>query len=308
MRIFCLIFNVMKTFLLLFLSACCFAQEITVHPFPVIKDAPFVEYIQSELVIRKTDVTYCDTLKLDVYSPESPKGATALILIHGGGWVTGDREQLAHIASRMAELGYVCFVPQYRLSGQAIYPAAVEDVQAVLDWVAANSKSYSINSNKIVTAGYSAGGQLAALLGTTYHKALYKEGLCKSKINGKPTAIIDIDGTLAFIHPQSGEGDDSKRLSAATRWFGYPKSFSTLGWLEASPLTHVSSKTPPTLFINSSVERMHAGREDYRAILKKYKIYSEVHELQNAPHDFCTRKPWFETTIEIMHNFLKRLE
>lgn len=298
----------MKTFLFLILSVSCFAQAITVHPFPIIQNPEAVVYTEKERVIRTNDIVYCDTLKLDIYSPRNAKSATAIILIHGGGWASGDREQLAHLAGSMAELGYVCFVPQYRLSDQAKYPAAIQDIMSVFKWVTTHAKSHSVDPRKIVVSGFSAGGHLAALLGTTHHKTLFSDGLCSGISKEKLAAVIDIDGILAFIHPDSGEGDDSKRLSAATRWFGYPKSYSTLGWIEASPLTHVSRSTPPTLFINSSVKRMNAGREDYIAALKKYKIYSEVHEFENAPHDFCTRKPWFETTVEIMDNFLKRLK
>ncbi len=293
----------MKTFILLLLTVSSFAQDTKLHPFPIIKDAKPVEYKVSDIVKRELSVTYCDTLKLDVYSPLQTTHNTALIVIHGGGWQSGDRQQLAHLASRMAELGYLCFVPEYRLSGQAKYPAAAQDILSVFNWVA---KKHS--NKKIVAAGYSAGGQLAALLGTTYLTDLYKNSLCYSRTKAKLDAIIDIDGILAFIHPESGEGDDTKRESSATKWFGYPKSYSTLGWLEASALSHVSQKTPPTLFINSSVSRMHAGRDDFREVLKKYNIYSEVHELENAPHDFCTKQPWFNTTVEIMDNFLKKIQ
>lgn len=295
----------MRVFLLLIISFSCWGQKI--HPFPVgVPDEP-VQYTPSERVSKIPDVHYCDTLKLDVYSPAAPKNATALILIHGGGWTSGDKNQLAQMANRLAEAGYVCFVPQYRLSGQAKYPAAAQDIQSVLDWVTENAKKYRINPHKIIAAGFSAGGHLAALAGTTFHKPLYKNGLCVFKAQGKIAAVIDIDGILAFIHPESGEGNDGKRLSAATQWFGYPKTYSTLGWEEASPLNHVSEKTPPILFINSSVKRMHAGREDFNVVLQKYSTYHEVHEFENAPHDFCLRKPWFDATIAIMDSFIKRL-
>lgn len=295
----------MRIFLLLIISFSCWGQKV--HPFPTGVPDELLLYIPSQKVSKIADVHYCDTLKLDVYSPLAPKNAKALILIHGGGWTTGDRGQLAQMANRMAESGYVCFVPQYRLSGQAKYPAAAQDIRSVLDWIAENAVNYNIHPGKIVAAGFSAGGHLAALLGTTYHKSLYQDGLCTFKTHGKLAAVIDIDGILAFIHPESGEGNDGKKLSSATQWFGYPKSSGTAGWEEASPLNHVSPQTPPTLFINSSVKRMHAGREDFNGLLQKYGIYHEVHEFENAPHDFCLRKPWFAATIEIMDSFIKRL-
>jgi pectinesterase len=120
-------------------------------------------------------------------------------------------------------------------------------------------------------------------------------------------AVIDIDGILAFIHPESGEGDDSKRVSAATNWFGYSKTENPALWQEASPLTHAGKHTPATLFINSSVDRMHAGREDYIKKIKEYNIYSEVKTFEDAPHSFCLFDPWFQPTIKYIDVFLKKV-
>jgi pectinesterase len=120
-------------------------------------------------------------------------------------------------------------------------------------------------------------------------------------------AVVDIDGTLSFTHPESGEGDDSKKISAATWWLGYAKKDSLALWEEASPLTHAGPHTPPTLFINSSVARMHAGRDDYIKILDQYKIYSEVKTFENAPHSFCLFDPWFQPTVTYIDDFLKRV-
>jgi pectinesterase len=108
--------------------------------------------------------------------------------------------------------------------------------------------------------GYSAGGELAAFMGTTNGIAEFEGKDCNIKSSSNVQAVIDIDGILAFIHPESGEGDDSKRISAATNWFGYSKSDNPELWVKGSPLTYAGKNTPPTLFINSGVDRMHAGR------------------------------------------------
>ncbi|HRH60161.1 MAG TPA: hypothetical protein PL045_06295, partial [Chitinophagaceae bacterium] len=120
-------------------------------------------------------------------------------------------------------------------------------------------------------------------------------------------AVIDIDGTLSFVHPESGEGDDSKRISAATNWFGYAKKDNYELWKEASPLTHAGKNTPPTLFINSTVARMHAGREDYIKVLNENNIYSEVQSFENSPHSFCLFEPWFTPTVNYVNAFLKKV-
>jgi hypothetical protein len=60
-------------------------------------------------------------------------------------------------------------------------------------------------------------------------------------------AVIDLDGTLAFIHPESGEGDDSKKTSSATYWFGYSKTENPDLWKQAAPLTHVGNIARPSV-------------------------------------------------------------
>ena len=70
-----------------------------------------------------------------------------------------------------------------------------------------------------------------------------------------------------WLHPDGKEGDDSKGISAGTYWFGYSKAENPKLWEAASPLSYVSAQTPPTLFINSAVPWMHAGREDYIKVL-----------------------------------------
>lgn len=118
---------------------------------------------------------------------------------------------------------------------------------------------------------------------------------------------MDVDGTLAFIHPESGEGDDSKGLSAATRWFGAPKTEKAELWHQAGALNHVTAQTPPILFINSSVDRMHAGRDDMTQKLDAFGIYHEAHTFLEAPHTFPLFNPWFEPTLNYSVAFLNKV-
>lgn len=248
-------------------------------------------------------------LLLDAFFPKKNKrkARPAILIIHGGGWRTGNRQQHIPLAQHLAALGYVCFTPEYRLSTEALYPAAVHDLKAALLWVRANAKKYKIDTNRIATVGFSAGGQLSALMGTTGDNPQFEGTSGNFGHSTKVNAIVDIDGILAFIHPESGEGDDSKSTSAATYWFGYSKTENSELWDEGSALTHVNDKTPPTLFLNSSVDRMHAGREDYLKILEQYKTYSEVHTFPNAPHSFCLFEPWFTPTVKYIDDFLKKI-
>ncbi|HMB63696.1 MAG TPA: alpha/beta hydrolase [Eudoraea sp.] len=259
------------------------------------------------------NITYCHfgdrKLLLDVFKNVQGRSAphTAIIIIHGGGWRTGNRAQHYPLAQRLADLGYVCITPEYRLSTEALFPAAVYDLKAVIRWVRKHVSEYNIHPDRIVTLGFSAGGELAAFMGTTGNMPLFEGSRCTVEVASHVNALIDIDGTLSFVHPDSGEGDDRNGTSAATYWFGYSKKENPLLWETASPLGFAGPATPPALFINSSVDRMHAGREDYTNLLAENNIYSEVREFKDAPHSFCLYHPWFEPTLTYIDNFLKKV-
>lgn len=281
-----------------------------------LKNFPFIQIAKETpypFLIEEKNISYCKTsqreLKLDVFYPseKSNTNRTAILFIHGGGWRSGNKAMHYPLLQELASLGYVCITPEYRLSTEALYPAAIHDIKSAIRWVRKNAAKYNIDVNKIVAAGHSAGGELAAFMGATNGMKQIEGAGCFKDASSKVNAVIDLDGTLAFIHPESGEGDDSKRTSAATHWFGYSKTENPGIWKQAAPLTHVGKHNPPILFINSSVDRMHAGREDFIKILNQHKIYSEVKTIQGSPHSFLLFHPWFDTTIAYMDKFIRNV-
>jgi pectinesterase len=268
----------------------------------------------SSVVREENNLVYCRQngrdLHLDAFYPEKATREQlrpAVLLIHGGGWRSGDRSQHIPMAQRLAEAGYVAVTAEYRLSTEAQYPAAVHDLKAAIRWLRANARQYGIDTNRIATLGFSAGGQLAALLGATGNEPALEGAGCYQGHSSAVQAVVDIDGLLAFDHPESGEGDDTKSTSAATYWFGGPKAETLALWHEASPLTYADRQTAPLLLINSSVDRMHAGRDDMLKQLTARGIYSEVHTFPEAPHVFPLFHPWFEPTMAYTITFLDKV-
>jgi pectinesterase len=264
------------------------------------------------------DITYRTTggreLKIDAFYPKYQrihgtkfKQYPAVLIIYGGGWRSGNRQQHTALAEQLAAKGYACFTVDYTLSTEALYPAAVYDLKAAIRWIRTNASTYRVSSQRLAVLGFSAGGQLASLLSTTGDLPLFDEAGSDSKKSTKVQALIDIDGTLSFVHPESGEGDDSKKPSAATLWFGYSKKENPELWKQASPLTYAGAQTPPTLFINSSIDRMHAGRNDFTSILNQYHIYNEVYTFPDSPHAFCLFEPWFTPTVNYIVSFLDKV-
>lgn len=264
-----------------------------------------------DVLVRK-NISYCTAgshhLMMDVFMPAKISGKKiAVIIVHGGGWRSGDRSQHYPLAESLAHLGYICFTPEYRLSTEALFPAAVYDIKSAVRWVRANAAAYHVDTARIVIAGFSSGGELAAFAATTGDMPLFEGDECNIGYGSHVNALIDIDGTLSFVHPESGEGVDSPKISAATYWFGYSKKEDPELWKSASPLSYAGAHTPPTLFLNSSVARMHAGRDDYIRLLSRYHIYTEAHCFSDAPHSFPLYYPWFDPMVKYIDGFLKRV-
>lgn len=260
------------------------------------------------------NVSYCSfngrSLALDVFYPKAKyfKGnLPAVVMVHGGGWRSGDRSMHIDMARKLAARGYVAVIVEYRLSTEAVYPAAVNDVKSAIKYIRAHANEYHADSKKMAIWGYSAGGQLAALVGTTGGSPLYKGDGCNDQYSDAVQAIVDVDGILAFIHPESAEGDDSKKTSSATYWFGVSKTARPDLWQQASALNHVGKNTPPILFINSSVSRMHAGRDDMIRKLDSLHIYHETHAFADAPHTFIMFEPWFSPALNYTVSFLDKV-
>lgn len=286
-----------------------YRNELRRHPNIRIADPSVPATVEEILNVPYRVSAAGKQLAADIYKPKRKSKAPypAVLMVHGGGWRSGDRTHNRTLAAKLAAQGYVCVTADYSLSTDALYPAAVHDLKAALGWMRAQGSRYGIDTAHIAVLGFSAGGELAAFLGATNGNAKFEGNASAQGPSSRVQAVVDIDGTLTFIHPESGEGDDSKSISAATYWFGYPKSERPDLWKEAAPLTHVDAQTPPFLFVNSSVNRMHAGREDFIQKLNAFGTYSEVRTFPDAPHTFMFFDPWFEPTLATISTFLKKV-
>jgi len=291
-----------------FTVAGSFKKELKYHPNIKIADSTMPASVRVVRNVAYSSVGQGRKLFLDIYNRKGRNSKMpAILMIFGGGWRSGDRSHHGTLARRLAAKGFVAITADYRLSTEALFPAAIHDLKASLRWIRAHADQYGIDTSRIAVLGFSAGGQLAAFLGVTNGNRQYEGSSENSRFSSAVQAVIDIDGTLSFVHPESGEGDDSRSISAATYWFGYAKKERPELWKEASPLTHVNSETPPFLFINSSVARMHAGREDFIKKLNGYGIYSSIRSFPDAPHTFMFFDPWFEPTLAAINNFMNHV-
>lgn len=248
-------------------------------------------------------------LHLDIFYPTNlnNKDIPGVVLIHGGGWRSGNRQLVIPMAEKLAANGYVTIAVEYRLSTEALYPASVYDIKAAIRWMRANASEYKINNKEIAVYGCSAGGHLAALIGTTNGDRKFEGDEGNNGYSSDVQSIIDVDGVLDFFGKGSEEVyKKSGKPSAAYLWFGVSAKENPEIWKEAGPINHTNKNTPPVLFINSGQPRFHAGRDEMIKKLNSFNIYSEVHTLEGTIHTFWLFNPWFEKTFDYTLNFLKK--
>jgi len=240
-------------------------------------------------------------LHLDVFYTDVSTNVVrpGILLIHGGGWNSGSKEQLVLLGQDLAKHGYVAMTIEYRRSPEAQYPAAVLDLKEAVRWSRAHADTYGIDTSRIIALGCSAGAQLASLIGTTGIKPIFQG---PTKLYGYSTsiqAVINVDGILSFIHPEAdAEG------AAAAQWLGGTRATAWEHWREASPLEYAGAETPPFLFINSAVPRFHAGRDDLIRILEANNIFWQVYTIPDSSHGFWLVHPWYEETLRYVLQFL----
>ena len=258
--------------------------------------------IAHKALVYKQTKTSAQTL--DIYQQtQQTQTAPLIMLIHGGGWQSGTPALMTALAIALVERGYVVATPSYRLSDEAPYPAAVEDLVSAFHWLNNNAAQYNIDSTKIALSGGSAGGQLAALLA-------YSGGIVDSSdTNSKRfnvQALINIDGLSDFTSPEAlpFENDSAKSVTSASKWLGGRYETIPQRWHDASPIFYIDKNAPATLFINSSVPRFRAGRHSAIQKLQQLHIPSEVYQFDDAPHSFWLFQPWLTPTTSVIDDFL----
>lgn len=232
-----------------------------------------------------------------------------VVLIHGGGWQSGDKALDWPMAAQLARNNIAAVCINYRMSDEAVFPAAIQDVRSAIRWVRANSAKYNIDINNITLLGSSAGGQLAALAGSINGSYKDFDGCVPHKFSCKVNKVVDIDGVLAFIHPDSSEGADTEaKLSSASRWFGVSSYADSTAWAvianQASAISHVNRNSAQFLFCLSGQTRFSAGVNDMILKLNGFGVKSSVVKYDNSPHTYWLFNPWFEPLMSEIIGFI----
>jgi acetyl esterase/lipase len=194
--------------------------------------------------------------RLDVYLPaDRPPlgGRPAVVVIHGGGWRGGSKSTCRPLASRLAQRGYVVFSVDYLLSrpGHPSWPENLADVRQAVRWVRGHAGDYGVDPARIAALGASAGGHLAALLGTV--PAASADGRGAGDSGATVQAVIDFYGPADLVRLHDGPQAPTLALDLL---IGAEPAAARRRYEAASPLRHVSPGDPPMLLIHGSDDRL----------------------------------------------------
>ena len=207
--------------------------------------------IQRDLVYKRINGR---ALTLDLYCPQKASGPLPVILwIHGGGWSKGRKEQHSPAISFLND-GYAMASIEYRLSGEAPFPAQIEDCKAAVRWLRANAAKYNLDADRIGAWGHSAGGHLSALLGTSGGVQELEGNGDNMSYSSRVQAVCDVSGPadlLRLYHDASdaSTGTRPKDRSYIDALLGGPADQNKRKAVAASPITYVSKDDPPFLII-----------------------------------------------------------
>ena len=201
----------------------------------------------------------------DLYQPKTAGLSPAVLLIHGGGWTGGDgRWQMESIAKQLVKHGYVVMNVTYRQAPEWVYPAPVDDMREALAWMREHSAEYGIDSKRIATFGYSAGGYLAVLASDDPDADL------RAVVAGGVPANLS-------LYP----GGDLIPKFLGGRRDEIPEVFR-----EASPVNHISHGTPPVFVYHATEDRLVPPEHARQLIgeLERYEVPHEVYWVQGKGH------------------------
>lgn len=206
-------------------------------------------WIPADVELRPNVVyaTHGRPLRMHVMLPRNAATARpAIVFIHGGGWTEGTRERGLPSLMHFVKKGYVAASIEYRLSGEAIFPAQIEDVRAAIEYVRGHANELGIDPRRVAVWGQSAGGHLAALAGTSLEGA------------ARPDLVIDWNGPIDFLEArelarlEQRKAEQGQPTMAMERLLGGPVNERRDRALAANPLRWVTPNDPPFLILHGS--------------------------------------------------------
>ncbi len=253
-----------------------------------------------------TDVTYGKVgdrpLKLDLYKPLTmKKKVPALIFIHGGAWKSGNKNMYRPYAARYAQRGYVVASISYRLSGEAPFPAAIQDAKCAIRWMRAHNDKYKVDPNHICVLGGSAGGHIAMMVGYCPDEKELEGFGGHENFSSKVQAVVNIYGPCDLTVPILRDADSIRKFLGEKTYDEAPELYK-----KASPIYHLSKDDPPTLILHGTLDSLVpiSQSDELAKRLKETGIPYTYDRLEGWPHVMDLAEIVFNRCVFFIDRFL----
>jgi len=218
-------------------------------------------------------------LAMDVYLPRGAGPFPGVLVVHGGAWTIGSRMQLASVANALAEHGYTAAAISYRLAPKHTFPTQLDDCQAAVRWLREHASEFKLDPTRIGGFGYSAGGQLVALLGTMNDGDYREEGVPADAPSARLQAVVAGGAPCDFrVLPENSD--------LLSYWLGGTRGAKPEAYRVASPAAFVSADDPPMFFFHGARDLLVPAHSPQRMVelLTDAGVAAQMHLIKDAGH------------------------
>jgi acetyl esterase/lipase len=238
------------------------------------------------------DVVYSENgarpLRMHVLRPKTlpREPMPVIVFVHGGGWFEGHRNRGIGPLAHFAERGYFCASVEYRLSGEAKFPAQIEDVKEAVRFLRAKAKEFHLDPERIGVWGQSAGGHLAALVGTSAGVKEFEGAGGWRKFSSRVQAVVDWNGPVDFLEPVQMKWWAEKKDDAFFKLIGGTAEANRDKAVRAAPATYATPDDPPFLIMHGDADQvvLLSQSESLYNALKRAGVDATLDVIKGAGH------------------------
>lgn len=216
-----------------------------------------------------------ESLRLDASIPESQGPFPVAILIHGGGWGSGDKTaDFGALSKPLTDSGIAWFSINYRLAPEHPWPACFDDVQAAIRWIKQNAATYNIDPRRIALVGYSAGGQLASL------------AAIRSDESTRVQAVVGFAPAVELVADMKRRGEVGVAMRNLLGLSNKLDEAALAKIASISPAEEIKPGLPPFFIVQGTADQSvrHVEALAFIERLKRADVSCTLLEMKDAPH------------------------
>ena len=239
---------------------------------------------------------------MDVFRPDNDKKLPAILVVHGGGWLKGDKTKFRALAIRLASAGYVTAAIEYRLGTEAKFPAGIHDCNAAVRFLRSNANEYGIDAERIGAAGGSAGGHLVGLMASGAGNPELQGDGGNADYSSKLSAAIVLAGPMQIATGSVAERSRENKITNSNIWIGAKVDDAKETYLLADAYEQIDKSTPPILFMTGEFDQPERNAPS-REKLKSVGVWTGIKTYKDGKHGCWNQLPWFDSMSKDMVEF-----